>query len=208
MSEQELINSVNWEKGDGLVPAIVQDAQSGDVLMLGYMNAEALKKTCDTKKVTFFSRSKQRLWMKGETSGHELDLVSVALDCDQDTLLIKANPKGPVCHTGSDTCFGERKGFSDNSDVSFLLDLQSLVQSRKEQPSTGGYTSSLFDSGINRIAQKVGEEGVETVIAALAQDDVSLIGEASDLIYHLIVLLTERNLSLTDIVTELKSRSH
>lgn len=208
MSNQELMNSVNWEKGDGLVPAIVQDAQSGDVLMLGYMNADALEQSLATNKVTFFSRSKQRLWMKGESSGNELDLVSVALDCDQDTLLVKANPKGPVCHTGSETCFGKRSGFTPESDVSFLLQLQKVIQSRKEEPSTGGYTSSLFDSGINRIAQKVGEEGVETVIAALKQDDVSLVGEASDLLYHLIVLLTERNLSLEDVITELKGRSH
>ena len=208
MSNQELMNSVNWEKGDGLVPAIVQDAQSGDVLMLGYMNADALEQSLATNKVTFFSRSKQRLWMKGESSGNELDLVSVALDCDQDTLLVKANPKGPVCHTGSETCFGKRSGFTPESDVSFLLQLQKVIQSRKEEPSTGGYTSSLFDSGINRIAQKVGEEGVETVIAALKQDDVSLVGEASDLLYHLIVLLTERNLSLEDVITELRGRSH
>ena len=208
MSNQDLIKSVNLEKGDGLVPAIVQDAQSGDVLMLGYMNAEALEQSLATNKVTFFSRSKQRLWMKGESSGNELDLVSVALDCDQDTLLVKANPKGPVCHTGSETCFGKRSGFTQESDVSFLLQLQKVIQSRKEEPSTGGYTSSLFDSGINRIAQKVGEEGVETVIAALVEDDVAFISEASDLVYHLIVLLTERNLSLEDVITELKGRSH
>lgn len=208
MSIKELISSVNWEKGNGLVPAVVQDAQSGDVLMLAYMNADALEKTFESNKVTFFSRSKQRLWTKGETSGNLLDLESIALDCDQDTLLIKANPRGPACHTGDETCFGERFGFNSSSELSFLLDLQTTIQSRKDEPSTGGYTSSLFDSGINRIAQKVGEEGVETVIAALKEDDVSLIGEASDLIYHLIVLLTERNLSLSDIVDELKSRSH
>ena len=208
MSIQELVSSVNWDKGNGLVPAIVQDAESGDVLMLAYMNAESLEQSYESNLVTFYSRSKQALWIKGETSGNFLDIVSISLDCDQDTFLIKANPRGPACHTGDETCFGERTGFKAKSDISFLLELQKVIQSRKEEPSTGGYTSSLFDSGINRIAQKVGEEGVETVIAALKEDDVSLIGEASDLIYHLIVLLTERDLSLDAVMTELKSRSH
>lgn len=208
MSDQKLIQSVDWDKGKGLVPAIVQDAQSGDVLMLAYMNAEALQQTIETKNVTFFSRSKQRLWMKGETSGHVLNLVSVNLDCDQDTLLIKANPRGPTCHTGSETCFGKRSGFDSDHALEFLSKLQTLIQSRKEAPATGGYTSSLFDSGLIRIAQKVGEEGVEVVVAALAEDDVALIGEASDLVYHLIVLLTEKDLTLEDLVSELKLRSH
>lgn len=208
MSDQELIQSVDWEKGKGLVPAIVQDADSGDVLMLAYMNAEALQQTYSTKKVTFFSRSKNRLWMKGETSGHVLDLVSVSLDCDQDTLLIKAHPNGPACHTGSETCFGKRSGFSAEHSLAFITTLQSLIQSRKQEPSTGGYTSSLFDSGLNRIAQKVGEEGVEVLVAALAEDDVALISEAADLVYHLIVLLTEKGLTIEDVVSELKLRSH
>ena len=202
--DKALIQSVAWDKAQGLVPAIIQDASSGDVLMLGYMNEESLKQTYTTKKVTFFSRSKQRIWVKGETSGNELALVSISLDCDQDTLLVKARPIGPTCHTGSDTCFGER----DFSSITFLAELEQVIQSRKEQALDYSYTSRLFNDGINKIAQKVGEEGVETVIAALAEDDESLIGEASDLIYHLIVLLTERNLSLNDIVTELKRRSN
>ena len=201
--EQELISSVAWDKGDGLVPAIIQDASTGDVLMLGYMSQDSLQQTYTTKKVTFFSRSKQRLWIKGESSGNELSLVSIALDCDNDTLLVKANPLGPTCHTGSDTCFGE-KTFST---IAFLSELEKTIQSRKEQKVDYSYTSRLFNDGINKIAQKVGEEGVETVIAGLAEDDASLIGESSDLIYHLIVLLTERNLTLSDIVSELKKRS-
>jgi len=201
--EKELINSAAWEKGQGLIPAIIQDASTGDVLMLGYMNEEALTQTYITKKVTFFSRSKKRLWVKGETSGNELELVSVVIDCDQDTLLVKAQAMGPTCHTGSETCFG-RKEFSS---VSFLAELEKVIQSRKEQKVDYSYTSRLFNDGINRIAQKVGEEGVETVIAALTEDDKGLIGEASDLIYHLIVLLAERNLSLAHIVEELQSRS-
>ena len=206
MSIQDLVSSVNWEKGAGLVPAVVQDAKSGDVLMLAYMNAESLEKSFETNLVTFYSRSKQALWVKGETSGNFLDLESIALDCDQDTLLIKAHPRGPACHTGDETCFGERSDYS--SSVSFLLDLQETIQSRKLESDSSSYTASLFKSGINRIAQKVGEEGVETVVAALGEDDSSLLGEASDLIYHLLVLLAERNLSLEDVVSELKSRSH
>ena len=201
--EQILIKSIAWDKGDGLVPAVIQDASTGDVLMLGYMNKESLAQTYTSKKVTFFSRSKQRLWVKGESSGNELSLVSIAIDCDQDTLLVKASPMGPVCHTGSETCFGQK----DFSSITFLAELEKTIQSRKEQKVDYSYTSRLFNDGINKIAQKVGEEGVETVIAGLAEDDASLIGEASDLIYHLIVLLTERNLTLDDIVTELKKRS-
>ncbi len=201
--EQILIKSIAWDKGDGLVPAVIQDASTGDVLMLGYMNKESLAQTYTSKKITFFSRSKQRLWVKGESSGNELSLVSIAIDCDQDTLLVKANPMGPACHTGSETCFGQK----DFSSITFLAELEKTIQSRKEQKVDYSYTSRLFNDGINKIAQKVGEEGVETVIAGLAEDDASLIGEASDLIYHLIVLLTERNLTLDDIVTELKKRS-
>ena len=201
--EEQLISSVAWDKGEGLVPAIIQDSITGDVLMLGYMNKESLLQTYVTHKVTFFSRSKQRLWVKGETSGNELDLVSIALDCDHDTLLVKATPNGPTCHTGSATCFG-KKSFSS---IGFLTELEKLIYSRKEQAVDYSYTSRLFNDGITSIAQKVGEEGVETVIAALAEDDKGLIGEASDLIYHLIVLLAERNLSLDDIVAELKSRN-
>jgi len=201
--QQTVIDRIDWDKVQGLVPAIVQDSDSGDVLMLGYMNEESLKQTYESRKVTFFSRTKQRLWMKGETSGNVLELVSVDLDCDQDSLLVKVNPKGPTCHTGSETCFGE----ANVSAVTFLAELEKVIQSRKEQKVDYSYTSRLFNDGINRIAQKVGEEGVETVIAALTEDDKGLIGEASDLIYHLIVLLAERNLSLTDVVSELRSRS-
>ncbi|MBT8141179.1 MAG: bifunctional phosphoribosyl-AMP cyclohydrolase/phosphoribosyl-ATP diphosphatase HisIE [Gammaproteobacteria bacterium] len=208
MSQQTLHSRIDWDKNAGLVPAIVQDAGSGDVLMLGYMNADALAQTQASGMVTFYSRSKQRLWQKGESSGHVLELVSIDLDCDQDTLLVKARPQGPTCHTGNDTCFGEKQGFSKAADINLLLELESLIKSRKQQPATGGYTSSLFDAGINRIAQKVGEEGVETVIAALAEDDVAFISEASDLVYHLIVLLVEKGLSLSDVLQELKHRRH
>lgn len=202
--QKKVIQNIDWDKSQGLVPAIIQDAVSGDVLMLAYMNSESLEQTYETEKVTFFSRSKQRLWVKGETSGNTLELESIAIDCDQDTLLVKVNPKGPACHTGSETCFGERTA----SSVTFLAELEKVIQSRKEQKVDYSYTSRLFNDGINRIAQKVGEEGVETVIAALTEDDKGLIGEASDLVYHLIVLLAERNLSLDDIIEELKSRSN
>ena len=187
---------------DGLVPAIVQDPSTGAVLMLGFMNAEALQKTEATGHVTFFSRSKQRLWTKGETSGNFLELVSITPDCDNDTLLIEARPAGPVCHTGSDTCFGDTE-----SSLAFLTELESIIASRAAEPAEGSYVSKLFAKGINKIAQKVGEEAVETVIAAKDNDLDAFKNEAADLLFHYLVLLQAKGVGLTEITTVLKGRS-
>ncbi|MDR3704902.1 MAG: bifunctional phosphoribosyl-AMP cyclohydrolase/phosphoribosyl-ATP diphosphatase HisIE [Paludibacteraceae bacterium] len=194
--------NIDFKKQGGLVPAIIQDALTGKVLMLGYMNEEALAQTEKTGKVTFFSRSKNRLWVKGEESGNFLNLVSIAVDCDQDTLLVKANPVGPVCHTGADTCWNEK----NQEDVMFLKYLQDFIDKRHAEMPEGSYTTSLFQSGINRMAQKVGEEAVETVIEATNGTDDRLIYEASDLVYHLIVLLTSKGYRLEDLARELKKR--
>ncbi len=186
---------------DGLVPTIVQDATTGDVLMLGFMNAEALRETEASGRVTFYSRSKQRLWTKGETSGNFLDVVSITPDCDNDTLLIKARPNGPVCHTGSDTCFGDTE-----SSLAFLTELESIIASRAAEPTEGSYISKLFAKGINKIAQKVGEEAVETVIAAKDDDLDAFKNEAADLLFHYLVLLRARGANLNDIPTTIKAR--
>lgn len=193
---------IDFEKMGNLVPAIIQDAVTSKVLMLGYMNEEAYKKTIETGKVTFFSRSKQRLWTKGEESGNFLNLVSVAIDCDNDTLLIKVNPVGPVCHTGNDTCWNEK----NEADIMFLKYLQDFITERYKQMPEGSYTTSLFKKGTNRMAQKVGEEAVETVIEATNGTEEGFIYEASDLIYHLIVLLTSKGYRLEDLARELKKR--
>lgn len=193
---------VDFNKQGGLVPAIIQDALTGKVLMLGYMNEEALTKTQSTGKVTFYSRSKQRLWTKGEESGNFLNLVSIESDCDDDTLLIKVNPVGPVCHTGTDTCWAEK----NESDLFFLNYLQDFIDKRFKEMPEGSYTTSLFTSGVNRMAQKVGEEAVETVIEATNGTDEGFIYEASDLLYHLIVLLTSKGYRIQDLVNELKKR--
>ncbi|HEX7341682.1 MAG TPA: bifunctional phosphoribosyl-AMP cyclohydrolase/phosphoribosyl-ATP diphosphatase HisIE [Rhodanobacteraceae bacterium] len=195
-------DKIDWAKGGGLVPAIVQHARDGRVLMLGYMNREALDVTQASGHVTFFSRSKQRLWMKGESSGHVLELVSVQIDCDADTLLVLALPHGPTCHTGTATCFGEDAAPA----LSFLDQLDALVATRHAERPAGSYTTQLFESGTRRIAQKVGEEGVETALAAVAQGDDDLLGEAADLVYHLLVLLHDRGLALVDVVQTLRSR--
>lgn len=193
---------VDWSKGGGLVPAIVQHAVDGRVLMLGYMDREALEATQSSGRVTFYSRGKQRLWMKGESSGNVLDLCAVHLDCDADTLLVFAEPRGPTCHTGTTTCFGD-----DVAPVlAFLGKLDDLVAGRHARRPAGSYTTELFESGTRRIAQKVGEEGVETALAAVAQDDDELVGESADLVYHLLVLLRARGLRLTDVVDKLRSR--
>ncbi|MDR3267417.1 MAG: bifunctional phosphoribosyl-AMP cyclohydrolase/phosphoribosyl-ATP diphosphatase HisIE [Tannerella sp.] len=193
---------LDFKKMDGLIPVIVQDAQTNVVLMLGFMNEEAYNQTVETKKVTFYSRTKQRLWTKGETSGNFLNVVKILADCDDDTLLIKANPVGPACHTGADTCFGE-----ENRDgIYFLQYLQDFITKRYKEKPEGSYTTSLFEKGVNRMAQKVGEEAVETVIEATNGTDDQLIYEASDLIYHLIVLLTSKGFSMNDIAKELKKR--
>jgi phosphoribosyl-ATP pyrophosphohydrolase/phosphoribosyl-AMP cyclohydrolase len=194
--------NLDFQKMGGLIPAIIQDANTSKVLMLGYMNEEALKKTEETGLVTFFSRSRQKLWTKGEESGHFLHLVSMAADCDQDTLLVKVHPDGPVCHTGSDTCWKEE----NKVDISFIAELQEFIQKRYEEMPEKSYTTSLFKEGVNRMAQKVGEEAVETVIEATNGTDDRLIYEAADLIYHLIVLLTSKGLSMNDIAIELEKR--
>ncbi len=193
-------NKINFNKLEGIVPCIVQDATTRVILMMGFMNEEALKKTLAEKRVTFFSRTKQRLWTKGEQSGNFLDVVDLKVDCDQDTILIKARPTGPVCHTGSDTCFDEK---NQAAGLDFLT---ALIADRKAKPVGGSYTSSLFDAGINKIAQKVGEEAVELVIEAKDNDKSLFLNEAADLIYHYLVLLAAKNCSLQDVTEILQSR--
>ncbi len=195
---------LDWNKGDGLLPVIVQHWQSGEVLMLGYMNSEALAQTCRSGRVTFFSRSKQRLWTKGERSGHVLLLKAISCDCDADTLLARVQPQGPTCHRGSFSCFGQRDEVRPV--ISFLAELDTLVRRRHAELPVESYTSQLFASGLRRMAQKVGEEGVETALAAMVQDDDSLLGEASDLLFHLIVLLRARGLGLSQVVAVLAQR--
>jgi phosphoribosyl-ATP pyrophosphohydrolase/phosphoribosyl-AMP cyclohydrolase len=193
---------VDFNKMDGLVPVIIQDDVSSKVLMLGFMNEEALKITKELGRVTFYSRTKKRLWTKGEESGNFLNVVSILSDCDNDTLLIKVNPVGPVCHTGTDTCWSE----SNQGDFFFLNYLQKFIQQRFKEMPEGSYTTSLFQKGVNRMAQKVGEEAVETVIEATNGTDEMFLYEASDLLYHLIVLLTSKGYSLDDLGKELKKR--
>ena len=194
---------IDFEKTGGLVPAIIQDANTKNVLMLGYMNQEAFDKTMATGKVTFWSRSRNCLWTKGETSGNFLDLVSIKNDCDNDTLLVKAVPHGPTCHTGTDTCWGED---NESNPLAFLSELQDFIERRHEEMPEGSYTTSLFKKGVNRIAQKVGEEALETVIEATNGTNDKLIYEASDMFYHLIVLLTEKGLRIEDVAAELQKR--
>ncbi len=188
---------------DGLVPAIIQDNTTNKVLMLGYMNAEALEKTQKEKKVTFFSRSRKKLWTKGEESGNFLNVVSIASDCDDDTLLIKCDPAGPTCHTGADTCWNET---NQGEEILFLKQLQDFIDKRKAEMPEGSYTTSLFTKGIRNITQKVGEEAVETIIGAMANDDENFIYEGADLLYHLIVLLTYKGYRIEDLAKELKKR--
>lgn len=201
MSDIDL-DTLDWQKGEGLLPAIVQHADSGVVLMLGFMNREALAATRDSGKVTFYSRTKQRLWTKGETSGHVLELVSVHIDCDNDTLLVLARPHGPVCHRLTPTCFDT----AARPAVAFLAELDQLVAQRERDRPAGSYTTKLFEAGTRRIAQKVGEEGVETALAAVAQGEDELLGEAADLIYHLLVLLRSRGRGLDDVLRVLRAR--
>jgi len=196
---------IDFEKMGGLVPAIIQDATTKNVLMLGFMNEEAYRKTLETKHVTFWSRTRQTLWTKGETSGNFLNLVDMKIDCDNDTLLVKAIPDGPTCHTGTDTCWGE-ENLTDENPLLFLTELQDFINKRKEQMPEGSYTTKLFRDGVNKIAQKVGEEALETVIEATNGTDEHLIYEASDLLYHLLVLLTEKNLRIEDVAAELRKR--
>ncbi|PXA74871.1 bifunctional phosphoribosyl-AMP cyclohydrolase/phosphoribosyl-ATP diphosphatase HisIE [Vibrio sp. 11986-1-5] len=202
--EPALVERIDWQKVDGLIPAIVQDFDSSQVLMMGYMNPEALEVTLATKQVTFYSRSKQRLWTKGETSGHVLQLRNLALDCDQDTLLVKVNPIGPTCHTGTTTCWdGDSQ---EESQLVWLHQLEQLLAARKSASPESSYTASLYASGTKRIAQKVGEEGVEVALAAATGDKAELISESADLIYHLLVLLQDQGLALSDVIDKLKQR--
>lgn len=202
MNDADAVPAIDWDKVEGLLPAIVQHARTGDVLMLGYMDRDALAATRARGKVTFFSRTRQRLWMKGETSGNVLELVSLHLDCDADTLLVQAIPHGPTCHTGAPTCFASALPVP----TGFLGELDALVARRAAERPAGSYTTSLFESGVRRIAQKVGEEGVETALAGVAADDVELLGEAADLVFHLLVLLRVRGLGLADVSRVLASR--
>ncbi|WP_426689225.1 bifunctional phosphoribosyl-AMP cyclohydrolase/phosphoribosyl-ATP diphosphatase HisIE [Rhodanobacter ginsengiterrae] len=204
MTDTTDTSRLDWAKGDGLLPAIVQHWRSGEVLMLGYMDAQALAQSRASGHVTFYSRSRQRLWTKGESSGHVLALKSIRVDCDADTLLIQADPRGPTCHTGTSSCFGDSAQV--RPPLGFLAELDALVAQRHAERPAGSYTTTLFEGGIRRIAQKVGEEGVETALAAVVQDDQELLGEAADLIFHLTVALRARGLSLGDVVQVLAQR--
>jgi len=195
----DAIDALAWSKQGGLLPAVVQDADTLRVLMLGYMDAAALRATLDTGHVTFFSRSRNTQWTKGETSGHFLDVVAIDVDCDQDTLLVTARPHGPTCHLGRESCF-------PTAPASFVRELDALVASRERERPAGSYTTRLFEAGVRGVAQKVGEEGVETALAAVVQSDEELLGEAGDLVYHLLVLLRARGLGLADVERVLRAR--
>ena len=199
---KENLNDLAWDKMDNLIPVTVQHAFSGVIQMQGYMNQAAVEKTLDTKLVTFFSRSKQRLWTKGEESGNTLQLVELSTDCDSDAIIALAHPQGPTCHTGAETCWHQ----GARSDLSFIADLESVIASRKGADASTSYTASLFASGIKRIAQKVGEEGVETALAATVKDLDELKNESADLLYHLLVLLQASDLCLADVIEVLKKR--
>ncbi|WED25572.1 bifunctional phosphoribosyl-AMP cyclohydrolase/phosphoribosyl-ATP diphosphatase HisIE [Vibrio sp. DW001] len=201
---KSLVDRIDWEKVEGLVPAIVQDFQSSQVLMMGYMNPEALEKTLETEQVTFFSRTKSRLWTKGETSGNVLQLKTISLDCDNDTLLVLVNPIGPTCHTGTTTCFDADQ--QEASQLVWLHQLESLLAARKDADPDSSYTASLYARGTKRISQKVGEEGVEVALAATSGDKAELVCESADLIYHLLVLLQDQGLSMNDVINKLKER--
>ncbi|MDN3613133.1 bifunctional phosphoribosyl-AMP cyclohydrolase/phosphoribosyl-ATP diphosphatase HisIE [Vibrio gallaecicus] len=199
-----LSERIDWEKVGGLVPAIVQDYQSSQVLMMGYMNPAALEKTGETGQVTFFSRTKERLWTKGETSGNVLQLANISLDCDNDTLLVKVNPIGPTCHTGTTTCWDGDK--QEETQMVWLHQLEQLLAARKDADPESSYTASLYARGTKRISQKVGEEGVEVALAATSGDKAELVCESADLIYHLMVLLQDQGLSMDDVINKLKER--
>ena len=198
----DTINDLAWDKMNGLLPAIVQDAYTGKVLMQGYVNTEALEVTLSSGNVTFFSRSKQRLWTKGETSGNTLKLASLSADCDRDSILILATPQGPTCHTGAESCWFDGK----EADMTFIADLERLLAQRKSADPDSSYTAKLYAKGIKRIAQKVGEEGVETALAATVRDHEELRNEAADLLYHLTVLLQASDMSLSDVIGVLRDR--
>jgi len=202
MNDTSLIDTLDWAKGGGLLPVIVQHWTGGEVLMLGFMSQEALALTHATGKVTFFSRSRQRLWTKGESSGNTLLLKSLHVDCDADALLVRAEPIGPTCHRGTPGCFAD----APDLPLRFLVELDALVAQRRHLRPEGSYTTRLFDAGIRRIAQKVGEEGVETALAAVGQDDPDLLGESADLLFHLVLLLRARGLGLADVARLLETR--
>jgi phosphoribosyl-ATP pyrophosphohydrolase/phosphoribosyl-AMP cyclohydrolase len=206
MTAAMTVPELDWDKMNGLAPAVVQDAGSGAVLMLGYMNREALAATANTGRVTFWSRSKGRVWTKGETSGHFLDVRSIAVDCDRDTLLILAEPCGPACHLGTTTCWGENAPQSLAQQLAFLAELEQIIAERIATRPEGSYTARLLEGGIRRIAQKVGEEGLELALAGVAQSDAEIVGEAADLLYHSLLLLKVKGLSLAQVAAELKSR--
>lgn len=197
-------DTLDWDKMDGLIPAVVQDAFDGRVLMQGYMNREALQKTLDSKHVTFWSRSREALWTKGETSGNTLELVSVHADCDSDCLLVMARPQGPTCHRGTNTCFDSEAPVAP--ELAFLARLEATIAQRDRDRPEGSYTTSLFESGVKRIAQKVGEEGVETALAAVDASNDELLDESADLVYHLLVLLRARGLAIGDLMAKLSAR--
>ena len=199
------IGKIDFAKGDGLVPAIVQDADTGAVLMLAYMNREALGETLKRKRAVFYSRSKQRLWEKGETSGHTLELVDVVADCDGDTLLVTARPQGPACHNGTLTCFGDESRAAA-TDIGFLAKLESVIAQRATEKPDSSYTAKLLDKGMARVAQKVGEEGVELALAGVADSDEKVLEESADLLFHLLVLLRARGLPLGQVVRVLERR--
>ena len=199
------IDRIDFAKGDGLVPAVVQDAGTGAVLMLGYMNRDAVEQTLARKRAVFFSRSKQRLWEKGETSGDTLDVVDIALDCDNDTLLVTAHPRGPACHNGTVTCFGDATR-SAAGDIAFLAKLESVIAQRASDKPENSYTARLLAKGLGKVAQKVGEEGVETALAGAGESEQKVIEESADLLFHLLVLLRARGLTLAQVVRQLESR--
>ena len=201
-----LTTTIDWEKVAGLIPAIIQDNTSGQVLMLGYMNDEALAKTLDTKQVTFWSRTKNRLWTKGETSGNVLQLKSIKLDCDQDTLLVQVDPIGPTCHLNTTSCFDSGDDANQQPALVFLHQLEQILADRKGADPDSSYTASLYARGTKRISQKVGEEGVEVALAATSGDKAELVCESADLIYHLLVLLQDQNLGLENVINKLKQR--
>jgi phosphoribosyl-AMP cyclohydrolase / phosphoribosyl-ATP pyrophosphohydrolase len=204
--EQDPLQILDWDKGGGMLPAVIQDAGSGAVLMLGYMTREALAATQTTGRVTFWSRRKRRLWTKGETSGHFLELKRIAVDCDGDTLLILAEPKGPACHKGTATCWGENAPQSAAQQVAFLGALEQVIAERIVTRPAGSYTAKLLAEGTRRIAQKVGEEGLELALAGVAQSDQEIVGEAADLLYHMLLLLRVKGLSLSQVIVELEAR--
>ncbi|WP_407330814.1 bifunctional phosphoribosyl-AMP cyclohydrolase/phosphoribosyl-ATP diphosphatase HisIE [Enterovibrio sp. 27052020O] len=199
-----LAERIDWEKINGLVPAVVQNAKSGQVLMLGYMNQDALAKTLETEQVTFWSRTKERLWTKGETSGNVLQLKHIDLDCDKDTLLVQVDPIGPTCHLGTESCFGEDD--ANKPALVFLHQLEQVLASRRGSDPSTSYTASLYAKGTKRISQKVGEEGVEVALAATSGDKEELINESADLMYHLMVLLQDQDFCLQDVANKLKER--